>query len=104
MFRPDRARQQLITCSRIIRRQQDDGKFHRIEVKVNRPGLTVRSRKGYALPKGKQAPKQAKTGGMAPDSLRGDETAPAVERVDDAIFAAPFKDRSPMPLWSLASR
>jgi VWFA-related protein len=32
-----------------------DGKFHRIDVKVNRPGLTVRARKGYVSPKGKPA-------------------------------------------------
>ena len=30
-----------------------DGKFHQIEVKVNRPGLTVRSRRGYVSPRGK---------------------------------------------------
>ena len=29
-----------------------DGKFHRIQVKVNRPGLTVRSRRGYAAARG----------------------------------------------------
>ncbi len=30
-----------------------DGRFHRIEVKVKRPGLKVIARKGYAAPKGK---------------------------------------------------
>jgi VWFA-related protein len=30
-----------------------DGKFHRIEVKLKRPGLRVIARKGYAAPKGK---------------------------------------------------
>ncbi|MEW6455662.1 MAG: VWA domain-containing protein [Acidobacteriota bacterium] len=29
-------------------RKREDGKYHRIEVKVKRPGLIVRSRKGYA--------------------------------------------------------
>lgn len=29
-------------------RKREDGKYHKIEVKVKRPGLTVRSRKGYA--------------------------------------------------------
>jgi VWFA-related protein len=33
-----------------------DGRFHRIRVKVNRPGLKVVARKGYAAPKG--APKK----------------------------------------------
>ena len=30
-----------------------DGKFHKIEVKLKRPGLRVTARKGYAAPKGK---------------------------------------------------
>ena len=30
-----------------------DGKFHKIEVKLKRPGLKVTARKGYAAPKGK---------------------------------------------------
>lgn len=32
-----------------------DGKFRKIEVRVKRPGLTVRSRRGYVSPKGKPA-------------------------------------------------
>ena len=36
-----------------------DGKFRKIEVKVNRAGLDVRSRKGYMAPRGKVAPAAA---------------------------------------------
>src|SRR4029453_9155273 len=32
-----------------------DGRFHKIEVKVKRPGLKVTARKGYASPRGKTA-------------------------------------------------
>ena len=35
-----------------------NGKFHKIEVKTTRPGLTIRSRKGYSAPRGK-APARA---------------------------------------------
>lgn len=36
-----------------------DGKFRKIEVKVSRPGVEVRSRKGYMAPRGKPAPASA---------------------------------------------
>ena len=36
-----------------------DGKFRKIEVRVNRPGLGVRSRKGYMAPRGKVTPTSA---------------------------------------------
>jgi VWFA-related protein len=72
-----------------------DGKFHRIDVKVNRPGLTVRSRKGYALPKNKQAPKQAKTGGMPPDIYEAMNSPLQVSGLTMRVFAAPFKGPQP---------
>src|SRR5204863_7529856 len=43
-----------------------DGKFHKIEVRVNKPGLIVRSRRGSVSPKGKAAPQNTRTGGMPP--------------------------------------
>lgn len=30
-----------------------DGKFHTIEVRISKPGLTIRTRKGYQAPKGR---------------------------------------------------
>jgi VWFA-related protein len=74
-----------------------DGKFHRIEVKMTRPGLHVRARRGYLLPKAKA------------DTARPDRNAPSSPEVRDAlasplpisdgltmrVFAAPFKGTAP---------
>jgi VWFA-related protein len=43
-------------------RDRTDGKYHRVEVKVNKPGVTVRSRTGYYNPR---APKREKANGSA---------------------------------------
>jgi VWFA-related protein len=73
-----------------------DGKFHDIQVKVNRPGLTVRARRGYANPDGKLV-----SGSLDPD---GKITAEAREALQSPlpisglamrVFAAPFKGTAP---------
>jgi VWFA-related protein len=71
------------------------GKFHKIEVKVNRSGVTIRSRNGYATPKNTAPP---------PDKV----PAKVLPEVHDALnnplpqsgltlrtFAAPFKGNAP---------
>jgi VWFA-related protein len=72
-----------------------DGKFHRIEVKVNRPGVTVRSRRGYALPKAKASPKQTKTGGMPPEIFEVMNSPLQVSGLTMRLFAVPFKGPQP---------
>jgi VWFA-related protein len=71
-----------------------DGKFHRIEVKVNRPGLKVRSRRGYASPKG-NPPKNAKTGGMPPELHEAINSPIPVSGLTMRVFAVPFKGAAP---------
>jgi VWFA-related protein len=73
-----------------------DGKFRKIEVRVTKPGLEVRARKGYVAPRGGKAaqPVQAKEG-----------TSPLLAEVLNSplqmsgfrltAFAAPFKGRAP---------
>ena len=72
-----------------------DGKFHRIEVKVSRPGLVVRSRRGYASPRGKQTTKAPKTGGMPVEMFEAINSPLQVSGLTMRVFAAPFKGPQP---------
>jgi VWFA-related protein len=73
-----------------------DGKFHRIEVRVvDRPGLIVRSRRGYMSPRGKPAPPTTKTGGMPQDLYEAINSPLQVSGLTMRVFAAPFKGVQP---------
>jgi VWFA-related protein len=73
-----------------------DGKFHKIEVRVRRPGLTVRARRGYVAPKGRPSPpRNTKTGGMSPELFEAINSPLNVSGVRMQAFAAPFKGPAP---------
>lgn len=73
-----------------------DGKFHKIEVKVNRPGLTVRSRRGYATEKaGKKDDKPAKPGQMPAEMFEALNSPLQMSGIVMRAFAAPFKGQQP---------
>jgi VWFA-related protein len=73
-----------------------DGKFHRIEVRVvDRPGLVVRSRRGYNAPRGKPAPVNTKTGGMPQDLFDTINSPLQVSGLTMRVFATPFKGAQP---------
>ena len=72
-----------------------DGKFHKIEVRVSRPGVVVRSRRGYTAPRGKPAPVNTKTGGMAPELFETINSPLQVSGLTMRAFAAPFKGPAP---------
>ena len=70
-----------------------DGKLRKIEVRVNRPGVTVRSRKGYVAPRGKAPSTKAvdAKAGTSP-ALRETLNSPlAISGLRLAVSAAPFK-------------
>ncbi len=70
-----------------------DGKFHKIEVRVTRPGLTVRSRRGYANPTGKvPAPEKTTLSAELRDALA---SPLPVSGLGMKVFAAPFKGVAP---------
>jgi VWFA-related protein len=77
--------------------EKRDGRFRRIEVKVRREGMEVRTRKGYTAPRGK-APAQTR---QSPN----EKTSPELRQALDSplplpaltlrAFAAPFKGAAP---------
>jgi VWFA-related protein len=74
-----------------------DGRFRKIEVRVNRPGFSVRARRGYVAPRGKApatAPVDAK--GETTPALREALNSPIpVNGLRMSLFAAPFKGAAP---------
>lgn len=75
-----------------------DGRYRKLEVRVTRPGLEVRSRKGYVAPRGKAEPRFTGTGGAAETSalLREALNSPLPESsLPLGVTAAPFKGTAP---------
>jgi len=73
--------------------ERRDGRFRKIEVRVNRPGVEVHYRKGYAAPSGKPAPNQPADGADgAPPILRDLLSSPLpIPGLRLTATAAPFK-------------
>jgi VWFA-related protein len=71
-----------------------DGKFHRIDVKVTRPGLTVRARRGYMAPKAR-APKTTGPTNTSAEVLDALNSPLPVSGLTMRMFAAPFKAAAP---------
>jgi VWFA-related protein len=73
-----------------------NGKFHKIEVKTTRPGLTIRSRKGYSAPRGKAPTAPVAAAGKPSFALMEALNSPIqVSGVRMRMFAAPFKGAAP---------
>jgi VWFA-related protein len=83
-----------------------DGRFHKIEVKVNRPGLRIEARRGYASPRGRtvEERKRDEEARRAKEARRpnGDKTSSALRDVltsplqqsglNFTVHAAPFRN------------
>jgi hypothetical protein len=68
--------------------QHTDGKFHEITVRVKRPGLSVRSRKGYTAPETTKTPAATPSSRAAVEALRNPLPASGLRL---SVFASPFK-------------
>jgi VWFA-related protein len=76
-------------------RVEDDGKYHKISVKVKRPGVHVLARQGYWAPSGKEIETARIAAAKQPE--------PEVARAMDTL-AALEPSRRPADLWIGASR
>ncbi|OFW29626.1 MAG: hypothetical protein A3H97_01665 [Acidobacteria bacterium RIFCSPLOWO2_02_FULL_65_29] len=72
-----------------------DGKFHRIDVRVTRPGLTVRARRGYMSPKPKAPAKTTGKDAPSPEISEALQSPLKVSGLTMRMFAAPFKGVAP---------
>lgn len=68
-----------------------DGRFRNVEVRVKRPGLQVRSRKGYLAPLNRRTPIITRASTLAPAVADALQSPISVSGVPMRMFAAPFK-------------
>jgi len=71
------------------------GRTHRIDVRVTRPGLTVRARKAYLTPKKVEPAKTTSTTPSTPELREALDSPLPVSGLTMHVFAAPFKGVAP---------
>jgi VWFA-related protein len=71
------------------------GRNHRIQVRVTRPGVTVRARKGYLTPKKVDVSTSAVSGPTPPELREALDSPLPVSGLTMRVFAAPFKGTAP---------
>ena len=68
-----------------------DGRFHKVQIRVKRPGLEVRSRGGYLAPLHRKTPIITRASTLAPAVVEALQSPIGVPGVPIRLFAAPYK-------------
>jgi VWFA-related protein len=71
------------------------GRIHKIDVRLTRPGLTVRARKAYLTPKKVDPPKTTSNSPSTPELREALDSPLPVSGLTMHVFAAPFKGTPP---------
>lgn len=71
------------------------GRVHRISVRVTRPGVTVRARRGYVTPKKTDQPKTNAKDVRTPEVREAIDSPLPVSGLTMRVFASPFKGAAP---------
>jgi VWFA-related protein len=71
------------------------GRTHKIDVRLTRPGLTVRARKAYLTPKKVDPPKTTGNSPSTPELREALDSPLPVSGLTMHVFAAPFKGTAP---------
>ena len=72
-----------------------DGRFRKLEVRVKRPGLTVRARRGYVAPKGKPPATDAANKATSAALREALDSPIPISGLGISLFAAPLKGAAP---------